>query len=68
MAGKNHPYHFKIVEAGQTYMILDDKNDQPQSFSTVPDLLEHFKRINFDAVGGLPVRLTRVLPFSAYRR
>jgi hypothetical protein len=67
MAGKM-TYNFKIVEKALMFLILDDKNKNQPEFHSVPDLLEHFKRIDPNASGGLPVRLTNVLPFSAYSR
>eukprot|EP00730_Choanoeca_flexa_P002129 TRINITY_DN10926_c0_g1_i2.p1 TRINITY_DN10926_c0_g1~~TRINITY_DN10926_c0_g1_i2.p1 ORF type:complete len:430 (+),score=75.85 TRINITY_DN10926_c0_g1_i2:90-1379(+) len=59
-------YNFKIIEESGQYHILDDKNPQPPRFNTIPALIEHFKRIDPKAIGGLPVRLTEVLPFSEF--
>eukprot|EP00045_Choanoeca_perplexa_P008137 m.74608 g.74608 ORF g.74608 m.74608 type:complete len:412 (+) comp14369_c0_seq1:122-1357(+) len=61
-------YNFKIVERKGKYGILDDQNPNPPFFSSILRLLDHFKRIDPKATGGLPVQLKDVLPFSAYRR
>ena len=65
MSGSGQVYNFKILERSGFFHILDEKNTNPPSFSNLEDLIRHFKVFDPERKGGLPARLTSVLPYRS---